>query len=409
MKNFTLKTIALAVVSLFYANAGAQLCSGSGRYFDDNYFQDFDKTTVTYSTTYNLQMDIYQPQGDTVAQRPVIVLAHGGSFIGGSKAEATVSTLAERFAKRGYVTASIQYRLGNIMDMLQAQSAYDVVIKAVSDGKAAVRYFRKDAADSNNYRINPNLIFGGGNSAGAVLFVHLGYIDSVNEVTNADINTALTNNGGIDGNSGNAGYSSAISGILNLAGGINDTSWISAGNIPMASFHGTTDNVVPYYCANAQGGVTPAVLCGTGAMQPRIENLGIDNNVLLFPGDGHVPWESNAAKFNSVDSLSKVFMYRQICKVLDGGGNPSSINNVKENIGISLYPNPNNGNFFVRVDKLVENTTLEIYNQMGQLVKQQTLSDLISPVSVEGYRAGIYAVRITGNNGSAAVSRIIIQ
>jgi acetyl esterase/lipase len=318
MKLFsTLKWLSFAVGSLASTVASAQVCKGSGRYID-SVFSNYTVTTVTYSST-NQQMDIYQPQGDTAAQRPVIILAHGGSFVGGDRTEATVTNLAKRFALRGYVTASIDYRLGNFTDMLNANTAYNVVIKAISDGKAAVRYFRKDAADSNKYRINPNLIFGGGNSAGAVLFVHLGYIDSVNEVTNAAIKTALNNNGGFEGNSGNAGYPSNISAIVNLAGGINDTSWISVGNIPMVSFHGTADNVVPYYCANAQNGLTPVTLCGTGAMQPRILNLGIDNDVLLFPGDGHVPWEQSAAKFNQVDQLAKTFLYRQVCSALSGG------------------------------------------------------------------------------------------
>ncbi len=320
MKIFTLKTTATLVAIFFIATASAQLCSGSGRYIDDNYFSSFKKTTVKYSTNAKHEMDVYEPVGDTETDRPLIIFAHGGSFTGGSKTQdVTVVELCQRYAKRGYVTASINYRLGTLGDMLQAQTAYNVVIRAVSDGKAAVRWFRKNADSVNTFGINPDLIYGGGNSAGAVLFIHLAYIDSVEEITNAQIKTAMINNGGIEGNSGNPGYSSKINAVINLAGGINDTSWISAGNPPIVSFHGTTDNVVPYNCANAQGGLTPAVLCGTGAMQPRIENLGLDNNVLLFPGDGHVPWESSNVKLNRVDSLTKVFMYRQVCNALSGG------------------------------------------------------------------------------------------
>ncbi|HRP38957.1 MAG TPA: alpha/beta hydrolase fold domain-containing protein [Chitinophagales bacterium] len=318
MKLFTrLKWLGATVGALAFTASSAQLCSGSGRYIDD-VFSNVDTVSVVYSTT-NQMMTIYQPQGDTASQRPVIIFAHGGSFIGGDRTEGTVTALAKNFAKRGYVTASIDYRLGGILDMTQAGTAYNVVIKAISDGKAAVRYFRQDAAGANTYRINPNLIYGGGNSAGAVLFVHLGYIDSVNEVTNNAIKTALNNNGGFEGNSGNPGYSSKINAIVNLAGGINDTSWISPGNVPMVSFHGDADAVVPYYCANAQNGMTPVTLCGTGAMQPRILHLGIDNDVLIFPGDGHVPWEGNATKFGQVDALTKTFLYRRLCADMQGG------------------------------------------------------------------------------------------
>ena len=74
-------------------------------------FNDVNVETVTYSNLYNLQMDIYTPYGDNCTNRPLIILAHGGSFIGGSKSNPTMVDLCETFAKRGYVAASINYRL----------------------------------------------------------------------------------------------------------------------------------------------------------------------------------------------------------------------------------------------------------------------------------------------------------
>ena len=66
--------------------------SGSGqvRYRD----QVFSAVTVTNNVTYGsavnlsgqtitLQLDMYQPSGDTVTSRPAIVWVHGGSFSGG--------------------------------------------------------------------------------------------------------------------------------------------------------------------------------------------------------------------------------------------------------------------------------------------------------------------------------------
>ena len=66
----------------------------------------------------DLMLDVYEPNGDTLANgdsvtdRPLVLLAHGGSFIGGSKTGSDVVPLAESFAKMGYVVASINYRLG---------------------------------------------------------------------------------------------------------------------------------------------------------------------------------------------------------------------------------------------------------------------------------------------------------
>ena len=57
----------------------------------------------------DLVLDVYEPDGDTlsngdsVTDRPLILLAHGGSFIGGSKTGSDVVPLAQSFAKMGYV------------------------------------------------------------------------------------------------------------------------------------------------------------------------------------------------------------------------------------------------------------------------------------------------------------------
>src|SRR2546421_8172 len=98
----------------------AQLDTTGGRYCRENFFSAATVTSnITYGSsvtwtggTQTLVMDIYQPTGDVATRRGLIVLAHGGSFIGGGRTDQDVSTLCTRFAKMGYVTASIDYRLG---------------------------------------------------------------------------------------------------------------------------------------------------------------------------------------------------------------------------------------------------------------------------------------------------------
>ncbi|MES2619321.1 MAG: alpha/beta hydrolase, partial [Bacteroidota bacterium] len=130
-KNFYSTILLMVIASQIFAQCGQR--------YKDMIFSAVTKTTVTYSVypPYD-KMDIYQPTGDTLAMRPVIILAHGGSFIGGSKStDATVNALCSNFAKRGYVTASIDYRLGNFLQMLDSSQAIEVVLKAISDGKSA--------------------------------------------------------------------------------------------------------------------------------------------------------------------------------------------------------------------------------------------------------------------------------
>lgn len=88
-----------------------------GRY-QDEIFSDVSKTTIEYTDVYDwsssdsgLDVDIYQAEGDTATNRPLIVFAHGGVYVAGNKDNPAMISLCEAFAKRGYVTASIQYRL----------------------------------------------------------------------------------------------------------------------------------------------------------------------------------------------------------------------------------------------------------------------------------------------------------
>ena len=150
-------------------NASAQtiIDCGSGRY-DSELFPDVTvQSDVIYGSnvdangqTLQLKMDIYQPDGDTAAYRPAIVMVHGGSFIAGSKLDNDVVEICTRFAKRGYVCASIDYRIGIPFPIAEA-NAVRAVYRAVQDMKAAVRFFRQDAATANTYRIDPDIIFGG--------------------------------------------------------------------------------------------------------------------------------------------------------------------------------------------------------------------------------------------------------
>jgi len=60
----------------------------------------------------DLEMDIYEPVGDTLTNRPVIIFAHTGSFFSGHNETDDMVDLAISAAKRGYVAISINYRLG---------------------------------------------------------------------------------------------------------------------------------------------------------------------------------------------------------------------------------------------------------------------------------------------------------
>ena len=148
------------------------------RYKTEIFTQVKANTGITYAQNKNiynkvqdLQADIYSPANDTEAKRPIVILLHGGGFMHGSRKDDYIVKVCKQFAQRGYVTASISYRLG-VENMYNPISYGEAVYRSVQDAKAAVRYFR---ANAEKYGIDAEKIFIGGGSAGAIAALHTAY------------------------------------------------------------------------------------------------------------------------------------------------------------------------------------------------------------------------------------------
>jgi len=246
------------------------------------------------------------PDEDIEINRPVIIYMHGGSFYAGDKASTDCVDFCESMAKRGYVTASLNYRLAtNIIGFLTSNATqYETVLKAVYDAKSAVRYFRKDFANGNAYGIDPNTIFTGGYSAGGVMAIHQAYIDSISDLPSVatdndgslfNVQSIANNVGGaygLEGDAGNYGYSSEVSGVISFAGGINNVNWIDRNDEPLVSIQGTNDLTVNYNCGPGLNNSLVLNLCGSGEMHPQADLIGVLNDKLIFNGEGH-SWPTN--------------------------------------------------------------------------------------------------------------------
>lgn len=397
------KKIYTLLSGVLMATGVAKAQCPDGRY-DTELFSTYTVSTVTYSSVYNLQMDIYQPTGDTYANRPVIILGHGGAFIGGSKTDdGTVVELCKRFAKRGYVTASINYRLSDLFSMAaDSMNAVATVVKAISDGKAAVRYFMQDAATTNTYRIDTNNIFVGGNSAGAVLYMHATYLDNLGEVPTyiADVMAA---NGGFEGNSGNPGYNVKIRGVINLAGALARPWFVGPGNKPSVNAQGTDDGTVPYDCAYPLSGVVKVNLCGLGQLEPMYTANGIYHMSKIYVGADHVPWGSNATMLNSVDSMIEEFCYNLICGT-------TSVKRVSAATEVQLYPNPASGMVTVSAPEAIG--AVSVYDQTGRVVYTTTAVNGNShSINTSKLAPGMYVLRASFRKEeiTPVVKRLVIE
>jgi len=301
------KITTLLTLTLFSALTFAQ-CNGR---YQTEIFSLVTKTTVNYSDVYTdnaHKMDIYTPDGDTETNRPLIIFIHGGTFIAGDKANSDCVDFCETFAKMGYVTASVNYRIADPVSFFTQESIqYETVLKAVADVKGAIRYFRYDYATINSYNIDTNTIFVGGSSAGAITAIHLAYIDDISDLSSAstiiDLQSLANNNGGIDGDVGYSLYSSQVSGVISFAGGIHNINWIDGDDEPLVSVQGDNDGTVDYNCNQAAGGAIDLILCGSGEMHPQANTINIINEHLLLSGSDHDWFSSGNSDIRFVDAL----------------------------------------------------------------------------------------------------------
>ena len=97
MKNI-ITIFTLSLFTCFQLLAQQNDCDCENRY-QTELFNDVNVQTVTYSDVHNLSMDIYTPAGDSCSNRPLLIFAHGGTFIFGSKSNPTMVDLCESFAK----------------------------------------------------------------------------------------------------------------------------------------------------------------------------------------------------------------------------------------------------------------------------------------------------------------------
>ena len=176
--------IALIILIVSHIANGQTPDCVEGRYTTD-LFQEISSTTVQYGKNINigttdsldLFMDIYTPTNDTETSRPVMILAHGGSFVFGNRGDVQAQCL--QYARKGYVTASISYHLWPLTSGFpDSLELLDVVIKAVHDMKGAIRYFKNDQATENLWNIDSTRVIIGGYSAGAILAMHTSHMDT---------------------------------------------------------------------------------------------------------------------------------------------------------------------------------------------------------------------------------------
>ncbi|HNI43943.1 MAG TPA: carboxylesterase family protein [Chitinophagales bacterium] len=265
----------------------------------------------------DLYLDLYQPVGDTLRKRPTIVMVYGGAFLVGSTLQPELVDFCNAMARRGYVVAAIDYRLG--YNSLDNNTAIRAVYRAAQDLKAAIRYLK---ANASTYKIDTSLVFAGGNSAGGVTSLHAAYVNET-ERANSDLLEA-TYGGGLLGNWSDLGCTECsgnnyglspynISGVpdlvINLWGAIGDTIFMkAASDAPVISFHGTSDDIVNPNYGSPFGYPVISPLYGSIPIHERANHLGMRNEIHIYDG-GHELWIDGGIA-TEIKNYSVAFMYQ---------------------------------------------------------------------------------------------------
>lgn len=432
----------LLSVGLSAAAFGQTPCQ-SGRYASDVYSNVTLTSDIVYGSnvsfsgaTTSLTLDFYEPAADTSAARPLIIWVHGGSFQFGTKTDVDVQELSNRFAKKGYACASINYRLGFFP--VDSVNAIKAVLRATQDLKASIRFFYKDRATTNAYKIDTTRIFIGGSSAGAITALHVGYLDQDCEIADYIDGTNLAALGGMEGASGNPGYSAKVAGVINLCGALGRYSWIEAGDIPLVSVHGTADATVKYNRGVVNPGVPIMYLDGSRILLERSCALNHPHKLYTFRGAPHVPYAgSSAAQIAYMDTtvnFVRDFLVHQLgCTNMDlQPANPpaeaanlyplnycngSPVNetcvlglaeNTKEN-ELNLYPNPASSQLTINCDSEGPKT-ISVIDVSGRTVLSRQMNEQVHVLSVSDLKKGTYFIHVSDHSSQRSlVKQLIVE
>lgn len=430
------------ITALFSVVTFAQTVCNNGRYSNAVY-STFSSTaniafgsSVAFSgSTQTLTLNFYEPTADTAHFRPLIIWAHGGSFIGGTKDDQDVTELCQRFAKRGFICASINYRTGFFP--FDSTGIVPALLRAVQDMKASIRFFYKDRATTNTYKVDTNNIFIGGSSAGAITALHAAYLDKNCEIYPYINATALAAAGGIQGNSGNPGYSTKVKGVVNLCGALGKYGWIEAGDVPLCSMHGTADGTVIYGQGKANPGFPTLYLDGSRMIYAGTQCNGYTHSFYTWHGANHVPYSGTTAtaiaymdtteKFvrdylisrlactnpplllpNTPSGTVVAYTYTNCTTNAVQGCAVSGISETENNAILEeLYPNPSSQFVTVVFKNAGEAHTITLTDMTGKIIQTEKTKESSYIIHKNDLANGIYFLKAVNEQGEYSVKKIM--
>lgn len=281
-----------------------------------------------------LNLDLYLPDSDSIKKRPLLVLIHGGAFYVGDKGAETMTTWCKHFAQLGYVVATINYRMGF---RLSKQSIQQCGYEAIQDAHAAIRYL---VSQSDEYGIDPNYIFLGGTSAGAITALGVTFMTNDTRPSFVKEKHLDTKLGNLESSSNDCKNSFKIRALANMWGAVYDLDMLHGHRTPVISFHGTEDNLVPFDQGFPFEDIKSNIgeklfdkMYGSKAIHERLDSLHVRNEFYPIEGVKHAPYQDKGGHPNSTyffiqDKMQQFFLreLKQTTTIAHNKNNPQSYN-----------------------------------------------------------------------------------
>lgn len=393
----------MTVLFVLNGKAFGQYCTSNTRYTEVEYFDSTEITTganIQFGIANDhlgnpdtLLMDLYYPNLgiDTSPKRPFIMLFHGGGFSSGDKQSGDIKDLCIHLARRGFVCATVNYRLGyDFTEYGQYKARY----RAIQDGHAAMRFVVNNA---NAVRIDTSWLFVGGQSAGSLLALGMVYadqseLDSISLLYSGTATSAVLGNLYTSGNTLTNTYS--LKGIFNNWGGITASEVDSNEMLPTVAFHGELDTTV---LIDGDTSFLHYTLNGSRAIHYDLIANNICSEITIDTIGGHGIFRNASSEFRA--NRASCFFKSVFCNtcsdfyttdsIPSNCSIPLSVDDFNFGSTIKVYPNPFENSFSIQgTDGSLEIT---IYNCFGQIVYKDELSNGIIQTNL---MTGIYFLNI---------------
>lgn len=453
MKNL----ITLILIALLCNSASAQKHYTQDKFTYDSLLNIVYGTATDYAGNIDtLRMDIFKPKGDSNCLRPVMVLVHGGAWIAGSKEDANMAFMARSLARKGWVVANINYRLGthkasnySMYALCNAELSapcgyisdsseiYRANFRGMQDAKDAIKFMKaRNAIDSSDI----DNVFICGESAGGFVAMAVAFTDKNSEKHSAcfsmpdapspdnDLKTyacipdsndlSRPDLGSIDGNSNIVDYDATVKGVANFYGGVLNPSILHQDkDTPhVYMFHQGSDVVVNYRRGALLGRVSWECFASANFCQPyyfypiaygseSIRKFFVDSGFIgsRFKAEiiGNYSFNNNCfSNGHSIDNINNrigsMLSHFSDCISESGNDAKENCNDVSidgiEISNIRILPNPFHNSFQIISEDI--GSKYVILDVYGRTILEGTITQNSSKIDLNEFENGYFTILV---------------